>query len=263
MEDKIVTKSRMDDLLIELSLLDEGMDKELNIVLLSDNDDMKKLNYFIFNAVDGINYYTMDDPYDKDLSILSQMDIVLYNKDDKELEDLILENIINKRLGCKFIHIVDNQNYRKIDFLEEYLQGVSKVIKLDSELEEYIFEVQRELMNGFYSKRLQKIKPVKDMIFDGKVYEKRVNELIKNRVCFTALRYTYESDMDISKYNLKKIVREKDAIYVDRAKNEIYFLLIDVMPSTANEIVKSRIKNFSIRLSEISHKSVFDMVFGS
>jgi len=262
MEDEIVTKSRVDDLLIELSLLDEGIDKEINIVLLSDNDDMKKLNYFIFNAVEGINYYTMDDPYDKDLSILSQMDIVLYNKNDKELESHILENIINKRLNCKFIHIVDNVSFRKIDFLEEYLQGVSKVIKIDAELEEYIFEIQRELLNGFYSKRLQKIPPVKEMIFDKKKYEKRVDELIKNRVCFTSLRYTYESDMDISKYNLKKIVREKDVIYVDKQRSEIFFLLIDVMPTTANNIIKSRIKNFSIRLSEVSNKSVFDIVFG-
>jgi 5'(3')-deoxyribonucleotidase len=68
--------------------------------------------------------------------------------------------------------------------------------------------------------------------------------------------------MDISKYNLKKIVREKDAIYIDKKNNEIYFLLLDVMPKKANEIIKSRIKSFSIRVSEISHKSVFDIVFG-
>jgi len=37
---------------------------------------------------------------------------------------------------------------------------------------------------------------------------------------------------------------------------------LDVMPKVANNIIKSRIKNFSIRLSEISHKSVFDIVFG-
>jgi len=261
MEDTIVTKNRLDDLLIELSLLEANVDKEINIALLSDNDDLKKLNYFIFNGVDGINYYTMDDPYDKDLSILSQMDLILYNKSDKDLETLILENILNKRIHCKFIHIVDSENYRKIDFLEEYLQGVSKVIKLDSELEEYIFEIQRELLDGFYSKRLQNIKPI-DTLYDLRKFEKRIDELIKHRVCFTKLRYTYESDMDIKKYNLKKIIREKDTIYIDQQRNEIYFLLLDVMPKVANNIIKSRIKNFSIRLSEISHKSVFDIVFG-
>ena len=259
--DDVVTKNRVDDLLIELSLLDNEIDKELNVVLLSDNDDMKKLNYFIFNDVEGINYYTMDNPFDSDLTILSQMNIILYNKDDKELEDELLENIINKHLNCKFIHIVDSSNYRKLDFLEEYLQGVSKVIKLDSDLEEYIFEIQKELMNGFYSKRLQKIKPI-DTIYEQNKFEKRVDELIKKRVCFTHLRYTYESDMDISKYNLKKIVREKDSIFIDREKSELHFLLLDVMPKKANDIIKSRIKNFNIRISEISYKSVFDIVFG-
>jgi hypothetical protein len=260
--DDVVTKNRIDDLLIELSLLDNNVDKELNIVLLSDNDDMKKLNYFIFNDIDGINYYTMGDPYDTDLTILSQMDIVLYNKNNKKLENMLLENIINRHLNCKFIHIVDSSNYRKLDLLEEYLQGVSKVIKLDSDLEEYIFEIQKELMNAFYSKRLQNIKPI-DIIYEQNEFEKRIDELIKKRVCFTSLRYTYESDMDISKYNLKKILREKDGIYIDKKRNEIYFLLLDVMPQKANSIIKSRIKNFSIRLSEISHKSVFDIVFGN
>jgi len=261
MEDTIVTKNRMDDLLIELSLLEANSDREINVVLLSDNDDLKKLNYFIFNGVEGINYYTMDDPYDKDLSILSQMDLILYNKSDKELEEVILENILNKHLHCKFIHIVDSHNYRKIDFLEEYLHGVSKVIKLDSELEEYIFEIQKELLDGFYSKRLQNIKPI-DTLYNLHRFERRIDELIKNRVCFTKLRYTYECDMDITKYNLKKIIRDKDTIYIDKQKSEIYFLLIDVLPKTANNIIKSRIKNFSIRLSEVSHESVFDIVFG-
>ncbi len=260
MDDTIVTENRMEDLLVELSLLNDLEERELNIVLLSDNEELKKLNYFIFNEVKGINYYTMDDPYDKDLSVLSQMDIVIYNKNDKDLENHILENIANKNLHCKFLHIVDDKNFRKVDFLDEYLHGVSKVIKVDSELEEYIFDIQRELGSNFYSQRLQGIKAV-GILYDKKRFENRVDELIKKRVCFTKLRYTYESDMDIKKYNLKKILRNKDTIYIDIQKSEIFFLLIDVLPNKASEIIKSRIKNFSIRLSEISHKSVFDIVF--
>ena len=43
------TNKRVDDLLIELSLFDESDTRELNIVLISDNEEIKKLNYFIFN----------------------------------------------------------------------------------------------------------------------------------------------------------------------------------------------------------------------
>ena len=260
MDDTIVTHSRVEDILVELSLLNDFEQRELNVALLSDSDDLKKLNYFIFNSVENINYHTIDTPYDNDLSILSQMDIVIFNKEDKNLENLILENIANKHLHCKFFCLVDEKSYRKVDFLNEYLHGVSKVIRVENELEEYIFEIQRELRCNFYSQRLRKIEAV-DTLFQRDDFESRIKNLIDERVCFTKLRYTYDSDLDIAKYNLRKILRDKDTIYIDRQKSEIYFLLLDVMPSKADSIIKSRVKNFSIRLSEISHESVFDIVF--
>lgn len=257
----IVTKDmRLEDLLVELALYDSSQMDDLNIVLLSDNDDFKKLNYFIFSNVDGINYSTMDTPYDKDLSILSEMDMIIFYKNDQDLEEMILKNIHKKRLNTKFFHVIDNKNYRKVDLLNEYLIGVNKIIKIDTELEEYIFEIQKELRRDFYSKRLQSLKEI-GLLSKKEDFEKRVNELIEKRVFFTKLRYHYDSDLDIFKYNIRKIVRKKDTIYIDKDKNEIFFLLLNIMPKKASQIIRDRIKNFSIRISEISQKSVFDLIF--
>lgn len=268
MEDSIVvdeivlsdSSKRVDDLLVELSLYGDNDTGDLNVVLISDNEEMKKLNYFIFHEAPGINYYTMDSPYDRDFSIISQMDVIIYNKSDNALEEMLLKNIKYKSLNCKFFHIVDEKYFRKVDLLDEYFKGVDRVLKVDIELEEYIFELQRELRSNFYSKRLNKIEP-KEIILDKENFSLRVESLIKERVFFSKVRYTYESDINIKEYNLKKVVRELDSIYIDENSKEIIFILLDVMPKKADFIIKKRMKNFSIYLHDISQKSVFDLLF--
>jgi len=259
--DEIVTKDRLEDLLVELSLFSDEYTKEANIALITDDEEFKKLNYFIFSDVEGINYSTIDRPYDKDLSILSEMDLIIFNKADEKLEELILKNIHRKNLSTKFIHIVDNKNYRRVDFLNEYLLGVSKIIKLEDELEEYIFEIQKELRNNFYSKRLNQIEQNKILSQKDK-FEKKINSLIEKRVFFTKLRFKFDSDLDIFEYNLKKVIRQRDTIYIDKDSHEIYFLMLDIMPKKASSIIRERITNFSIRVDEISQKNVFDLIFG-
>jgi len=85
--------------------------------------------------------------------------------------------------------------------------------------------------------------------------------LIKHRIFFSKVIYTYESDIDIKEYNLKKVVRELDSIYIDEKSKEITFILLDVMPKKADYIIKKRMKNFSIYLHNVRQKSVFDLLF--
>jgi hypothetical protein len=251
---------RVSDLLVELSLYDDSLNKELNVVLLSDYEEIKRLNYFIFNGIDSINYYTMDKPYDQDLSIISQMDIVIYNKSDKELEDKILKNIYDKSLNCKFIYLANDRYFRKIDILDKYFRGVDRVLKVDIELKDYIFELQRELQNNFYSKRLSSIQ-AKEILTTNYEFLNRIQELIDSRIFFSSISYNYESDIDIYEYNLKKIIRELDSIYIDQDSKTINFILLDIMPNMANDIIKERVNNFSIYLEDKEQKSAFELLF--
>ena len=260
LENTVESNERVSDMLLELSLYDDSLSKELNIVLITDSEDMKKLNYFIFNDVQGIHYYTMDSPYDSDFSILSQMDVIIFNKDDKKLEEMLLENIKSKHLNCKFFYLVDKKYFRKLDILDEYFKGVDRVLKVDIELEDYIFELQRELNSNFYSKRLKNIESA-TLLKDEETFLNRVNQLTNEKIFFSKVSYSYESDIDINEYNLKKIVREKDSIYIDVESTSITFILLDIMPDKADEILKRRVEKFSIYLNLKVKKSVFDLVF--
>ena len=261
MEDMVLAKSRVSDELLELSLLESDVDVDFDIALMSDSDDMKKLHYYIFSNVDGINLHVMDQPFDGDFSILSQMDIVLYNKADKVLEDDILEAILDKGMTTRFIHLVDESSFEGIDLVKEYLSGVKKVIKVNEYLGEYIIEMQKEIFDNFYTRRIQSLS-VQETVYEKDEFENRVEELQDRRVYFSSLRFKYDADMDIESYDLNSIVRDKDTVYVDKENSEIYFLLIDVMPDSASRLIRDRIKNFSIRVSEVSSNSVFDIVFG-
>jgi len=67
--------------------------------------------------------------------------------------------------------------------------------------------------------------------------------------------------MDIHSYNIRKIVRECDLILVDEKKQEIKFLILNVIPAFGSELIKKRINNFSITLTEKDKLSSFDIIY--
>ena len=75
------------------------------------------------------------------------------------------------------------------------------------------------------------------------------------------LRYSYESDIEISQYNLQKIVRENDTIYYDTKKRELSFLILNTAPSLAKSMIKKRVENFSITLDLLESLSSFELVY--
>jgi L-rhamnose mutarotase len=44
-------------------------------------------------------------------------------------------------------------------------------------------------------------------------------------------------------------------------KEEVTFLLLNVIPEFGSELIKKRINNFSITLTEISKRSSFDIIY--
>ncbi len=75
------------------------------------------------------------------------------------------------------------------------------------------------------------------------------------------INYKYSSEMEIESYNIRKIVRECDLIFVDAQHQEITFLLLNVVPEFGSELIKKRINNFSITLEEHHKLSAFDIIY--
>jgi hypothetical protein len=251
--------------LVELSLINDrhNIIKNIQIALISSNEDIKKLNYYLFSDVSDVDYYTLDENITEDtIDELDDMDIIVFNKDDDKLKDMLLHNIKAKNLNTKFF-IISNKNYlRQKDILQEHINGVDKLLKMDFFLEDYILSMEKFLYSNFYSKRLLAHKDEKDVLVNKKaLFQKKIDKLLQEKIFFSIFNYKYEAEMDINKYNIRKIVRDCDLIYIDDKKQELTFLLLNVIPEFGSELIKKRINNFSISLQEIDKQTAFDIIY--
>lgn len=252
------------DELIQLSLLDPKYSyvKNIQVTLISDCEDLKKLNYYLFSDVNDVDYYTIDTLDESDIAEMDKMDIIIYNKDDDGLKDLLLHNIKAKNLNTQFF-VISNKSYlRQKDILREHINGVDKLLKMDFFLEDYILSIEKYLHSNFYTKRLLAQEDNAEVItYEKTKFEEHVNLLIDRKIFFSLFHFSYESDIDIRSYNIKKIVRECDIIFIDETKQEMTVLLLNVIPEFGIELIKKRISNFSIQLQKIAKLSAFDIIY--
>jgi hypothetical protein len=252
--------------LMELSMIESRHSrvKNIQVALMSDSEDIKKLNYYIFSEVSDVDYYTIDNVDESDIDIFDHMDIIVFNKEDEKQKDILLHNIKAKGLDTKFF-LITNKNYlRQKDILQEHINGVDKLLKLDFFLEDYILSMEKYLCTNFYSKRILDLEDEKDILIeDKKVFDKKVDNLISKKIFFSLLTYGYESEIDIEKYNIRKIVRECDMICIDQKSKEIIFLLQNVIPEFGLQLIQTRINNFSISLVPKSTNSAFELIYES
>ncbi len=250
------------DTLIELSLFDTNKLKNIQIALITDNNDLRKLNYYLFRDVSDVDHYTIDSINDIDVKLLDSMDIVIFHKEDESLMHEILHNIKAKNLTTKFFCISNKSYLRQKDILEAHINGVDKLMKMDFFLEDYILSMEKYLHSNFYSKRLLQLEePTDVLVHDQNIYSPRIDDLVERKIFFSQFMYHYKSEIDIDDYNLRKTVREYDSIFINREKREITFLLLNVIPEFGEEVIKKRITNFSITLEHKKSISAFDLVF--
>lgn len=255
-----------DDTLINLSLYDNpgGHTPQVKIALITDNNDLRKLNYYLLKDVSDIDYYTIDSLTEEELDIVDEMDIVIYSMEDHTLKDAILHRIKAQNLKTRFFMISNKPYLRQKDILQEHINGVDKLMKMDFFLEDYILSMEKYLHSNFYSKRLLALEELDEVILhDRKRFYERVEELMEKKIFFSLFHYKYQSEIDIGDYNIKKIVREHDTILIDRENEELVFLLLNVVPEFGAKIIKKRIENFTITLTPLEQSNAFDLVFSS
>lgn len=250
--------------LVELSLITDRRNavKNIQVALMSDCEDIKKLNYYLFSEVSDVDFFTIDSLTENELTNMDEMDIIVFNKEDEVLKEMLLHNIKAKNLQTKFF-VISNKNYlRQKDILREHINGVDKYLKMDFFLEDYILSMEKFLHSNFYSKRLLAYEDAKDVLINEKsAFEEKIEKLMNNKIFFSLFNYKYSSEMEIESYNIRKIVRECDLIFVDAQHQEITFLLLNVVPEFGSELIKKRINNFSITLEEHHKLSAFDIIY--
>ncbi len=254
--------SSVDQYAFEESLVSSVEVPKIEIVLISDNQELKKLFYFVLSTSSDVNYYTFNEINDDELALLCEMDIVIFNKNDEKLKETVKSLIQNNHLPITFFEITNQKHIRQRDILKAHNSGVDRLFKQNFQFEEFMIAIEMHLRTNFYTKRLLEIPSQKSILIkDRKKFEDRVTYLLENRVFFSLIKYNYKSDIEIDKYNLSKILREDDTILLDIESQKIEFLLLNITPNFAKELIHKRMRNFSISLEEIEAYSAFEIVY--
>ncbi len=254
-------KNLLDDL-VTLEKIKKKKNRKMQLMLLSDNDELKRLHYYIFGSSHDIDFYVLEEVSPEEFSLLYDMDIIIFNSQNDVLKESVLSVIGSQGVDIKFFEISQKDYLRQRDLLEAHNSGIHKLFKRDFMLEEYVMNIEIFLQSNFYTKRLLSLKENKELVINKKdLFESRVNELLKKKIFFSLHKFSYDSDNDISSYNLKKIVREYDTIYYDSKNGKLHFLILNTIPSFANRIIRERVKNFSIYLEKIDCLSSFELVY--
>jgi hypothetical protein len=244
------------------SLLEPISETKIQVMLMSDNDELKKLHYYIFSSAKDVDYYTIDILPEDEMSLLSEMDIIIFNKKNIDLKYDILKYIKTHNLSLKFFEITNNEYLRQKDLLMANLDGVDKLFKRDFLMEDFVMSIEMYLKSSFYSKRLLSLPQENQIIMTKKeLFEKKIDALINKKIFFSLFTYHYEADADIESYNIQKIVREYDNIFINKRREEIHFLILNTIPDFGKELIQNRIQNFSIHLELKRAESAFDLIF--
>lgn len=251
----------LDDKTVKSSITRDS-DAKIQVMLMSDNDEQKKLHYYIFSSSSDVDYYTIDILPEDEMAIIEEMDIVIFNKKDDELKKRILHSIKKDKLAVKFFEITNNEYLRQKDLLMANLDGVDKLFKKDFLMEDFVMSIEMYLKNNFYSKRLLVLDDDNEIVMSKKnLFDEKITQLLEKKIFFSLFTYRYDADADIDSYNIQKIVREYDNIFINKRKNEINFLILNTVPDFGKELIQKRIQNFSISLEIKSAQSAFDLVF--
>ena len=203
-----------DELILANKVNVKKKSKKIQLMLMSDNEEIKKLHYFIFSSSKDVDYYTIDMLTPEDISIIYDMDIIIYNKKDDELKETILQIIDAQKLDLKFFEISNNDYLRQKDLLIAHNSGIHKLFKKDFMIEEFVMSVEMHLKSNFNTKRLLSLEENSEiMISSTEVFEEKIKDLLEKRVFFSLFKYEYISDTKINSYNLQKILRENDCIF--------------------------------------------------
>ncbi len=259
---EIVELIKDENYMPKLSHLISKVNDKIQIMLMSNNDELKKLTYYLFSSVEDVDFYMLDDFKNDDLSMLKDMDIVIFNTDDMALKDMLLQTIKIEELPIKFFEISTASYLRQKDLLLAHTSGVDKLFKRDFLMEDFVISIEMFLRNNFYSKRVFDLYDQDDVLYHKKEdLEKKVDLLLERKVFFSLLSYEYEAELDLCDYNIRKIVREYDNIFINEDEKTISFLILNTVPEFSKELIQRRIENFSINLTEKRVVCAFDLVF--
>ncbi len=211
------------------------------IVLISDEKEMIDMHKKIFKEQKNIHFkqITVEEMLQNSALIDETTDLVVYHDSGKQLDSRMIEKIKKVAHFSKIFYLSKKKFLRKTDRRQAQESGIEYIAATNFDLEEYIESIERVIENDFYTKKLKqfyRIEKTKEV--DIEELKRSIVLLKQNGILFSLLSVN-SHDVDVK--NIDKLIREHDYLYIDHKRNTVVFVLLNILPTSAHEILSSRL----------------------
>ena len=211
-----------------------------NIVLISDNEDIKYLHNTILSNQENINYETIqiETLVDNDSIISEQTDLIIYNDNKKELNETLIKAFKQNAPYAQIFLLSNRKFIRKADLKQSQSMGIDQTFSKFFDVKEYVKDIEQVIQNSFYTQKLKtlSLKKEKQQV-NVKELMLRIQNLEKNNIIY-ALITARRGDIDNTQ--LKEIIRKDDFFFIDEKDDIVLFVLLHILWEPAKEIVANR-----------------------
>jgi hypothetical protein len=225
------------------------------ICLISDQSDMHYLHQTILQKQPYIqlDIASLED-LEKDHTILNEeTDLILYN-DSRKFLTKEMTNVFKKLSPyAQIFWITNRKSIRKSDLNESKNNGIDMLFPKTFDIKEYVHYIEQVIQQAFYTNKLRNLSYIEEeQNVDILTMKKRIKELEEKQILHSVVTIKLS---DIKHDNLSTFIRKEDFVAIDKNANSAFFVLINLLPENARQIIADRTKVNKQEIS-IQHKAV-------
>ncbi len=233
-----------------------------NICLISDQDDMLHLHNTIFQQQSNIKLrtITLDDLHKEHTHINEETDLILYN-DSRKFLTREMASVFKKLAPYAPIYWITNRkSIRKSDLNESKSHGIDMLFPKNFDIKEYVHYIEQVIQQAFYTNKLRNLSYLhEDQRVDTTTFAKRIEELDAKHILYSIITVKYS---DIHHDNVAAFIRKEDFVLIDQDSDLVLFVLINLLPENARQIISDRTK-ISKEHIQVQHKATSMEVLGT
>jgi hypothetical protein len=227
------------------------------ICLISDKEEIIKMHETLFAKEENIHfkYATLEEVRNGTFKIDETTDIVIYSEKDKDLTAHVIQEIKEHAHFAKIFYLSDKKFLRKTDKADANADGIDYIAALNFDIVEYVSSIESVIENDFYSQKLKRFLALKlpqEVDFEG--LKERVKTLKEEGIIFSLLSVEMDA---LAVVDIASLIREDDYIYHDKVEDSMVFVLLNILGSSAHEVLSKRLK-IKKRAVRLYHDIVLD-----
>jgi len=218
-------------LILESKTIHSGKHEDISIVLISSNAHLQQIHKYLLDK-ESIELTIVDTISDALSAILKNPDYLIFAQEDEEVKLSICQLAKEHKLKTQILYLTNRDFIRVDDRMRAKELGCVDMIKLDSNIMNYILELEKYFNLVFYKKPENEHKRE---YRDKEEFKSYIQEVLKKRGIFTLIKI--DDILDESDYSF---IREYDKVLVTDRYSVIFML--NVLKSNVENILKSKFK---------------------